>query len=193
MTQDEIKTDRLAKVLSRILAEIVLNPKALSVGAAAAEGFATVRITCASSDTGKIIGRSGSHFRALQAICNAWGARNGLEVELRKIAEAGDHAPKPYPRFQSRADWPKEKLVDLAEAMAFLVFKDDTSILVDCLDDSEDSTIKISVARDEPVELVKAMGTAFHVLLRAAGNLNGRMLSVRIAPVGEPSRQPVGA
>jgi len=73
-------------------------------------------LSCLDSDRGRIIGRGGERFRALRTIAGCIGRLNRHDCKLGELRSSAPTAPSPFPSFKPKLNWPKNEIVQLAQA-----------------------------------------------------------------------------
>jgi predicted RNA-binding protein YlqC (UPF0109 family) len=179
------------EVLQALISEFVIHPEDVAVNITTDDPIVKVRLACHAGDRGKLIGRGGAHFKAIADICNVWADRHNFIIEVKKIEAQQQGVPEPYGRFTPRTVWPKDRIVGLVEQLCRLVLRDDTSIQLDVFDKTDESEIRVHTSEEEPLRSIDRISRSLGVIVRAAGNRHGRMLSLRFVQDQPKSRQPI--
>lgn len=81
----ELPSDRVADLVEVIVCGLVDNPDAISLDVTDDDEGALIEISCASEDTGKIIGRRGRTIHAIRTIARSLGQRVGTHVQVEVV------------------------------------------------------------------------------------------------------------
>lgn len=184
-------TKDLTDIILEIVTSFVTKPEAVTVTHTKTGVLNDIRITPHDDDVGRVIGVKGSRWKALAAVCHAFGLKENMRVELLKVPEP--LAPKKdfYPPFEEKDDYPRDKLKAMAWALGRICFRDEGAVSVELIDKGAETTLLVNVASSERHGAVLALSTAFYCLFEAIGMSMGR--KVRTAIVPEVVEQPATA
>jgi predicted RNA-binding protein YlqC (UPF0109 family) len=169
------------EVLYQVFREFLVEPNEFSINFIDDGGLTTVFIKPHDDDIGRVIGVRGARFKAIQEILNAAADKVGATVRVRWIPEPQGPRSDRYPKFEEKADWPRERIRDLVVALAATVFIKQ-SYDVESEDSGPETDVTLHVSPAEGNWLVQHMTGAFQALFEAVGQRYGRRMFIRILP-----------
>lgn len=130
-------------------------------------------------DAKRVIGTKGAHIQALRYYVELWGKKHRSSVAVRDLACPRDDSDK-YPKFQERADWPKERLTEIVKALADAVLREPVEI--ECADNSGVTHMVVRHGPDEFGPAIGSLSKILSVLVAAMGKKNGRTIITHVRP-----------
>lgn len=81
----EMPSDKVADLVEYIVCGLVDDEDAVSMDVTDGEDGSLIEVSCAESDTGRIIGRRGRTIKAIRTLARALGQRVGTSVEVEVL------------------------------------------------------------------------------------------------------------
>lgn len=185
--------DTVTERLRELIAEIILHPDSLEFIRIPLTSHVVLNMRAQVSDTGRIIGPGGAHFRAFKMLAAIMGERQGVKVLLGRMDAPLDSRPADsYRKVEFRVDWDADKVRGLLERAASSSLPLGATVTAVDVDDVT-SVLTIQHSPRERSELVTALVEASQTLFNAIGKANGRMLYVTAEAEALETPQPDSA
>ena len=84
-SEQEMPSDKVADLVEYIVCGLVDDEDAVSMDVTDGEDGSLIEVSCAESDTGRIIGRRGRTIKAIRTLARALGQRVGTSVEVEVL------------------------------------------------------------------------------------------------------------
>ena len=185
-------TAKLCDLLRELLGQLVMRPSDLRLESDTVTNTLTVSVSCHAEDAPRIIGKAGSHHKALLRIARAIGERERLRVYVEVSAPRMTHQQierREHWGFEPDPNWPRKGITRLLAQTCRMVFGDCME-LESTDDEGQNKTMfAVSVSAHEPLELVLAMVSDLNTLFNAIGKRNGRLLQIDVTPKLEPEKK----
>lgn len=186
MNKVSIAGREIESVLRKLISGFCFHPEHLTITVTIyPPNIVNVRIQGHATDTPRIIGEDGEMFRSLAKIAQAIGRRHDVGVIFSDVQQPVIGEEKPYPRFEAKADWPRETLLmHIKQASAAVFFY--PKITHEDINEKE-TVVQIQV--QEEIGTVKKLREALPVVFNAIGRMNGRILTVIVSQAeAQPGR-----
>ncbi len=85
VVEQEMPSDKVADLVEYIVCGLVDDEDAVSMDVTDGEDGSLIEVSCAESDTGRIIGRRGRTIKAIRTLARALGQRVGTSVEVEVL------------------------------------------------------------------------------------------------------------
>lgn len=165
-------------IVRRIIGEFTYHPSDIRTAVQEVGHSMTVKLQVNRADMPRVLGKQGTHFRALESLVAAIGAKAGLTLRFQ-LVEPAVGMPDRYDPFTAKEEWNSANAVQLLSEIADATFMGKTSIRVI---DGEDyqSSIELTLTAVEKRAIIDAVAGAAKVLFKAIGRAQGRFLVVDI-------------
>jgi len=176
------------ETLRRLVSGFLLHPEELQIDVAPGDGSGTLEITLRAprGDTCRLIGGGGKHFRALEFIVGRMGVKYMQPARLLPIPRSDFGPLDKNPKFEPKADWPKEEIIELLREVCLACLNHEL-LQITAADNGEYSTkLTVKVSTDEPLRIVEEFATALRELFDDIGKAKGRILYIDMLPVLHP-------
>lgn len=185
----------IANLVRDICREMILHPDKLNVVPVAMTQSFTLYISATFSDSKRIVGGMGAHFKALAVLVKWAGRKYKVIAEVAEVESIGNPIADEYPPYKAREDWPKKKVEALVKQMAAAAFQYPVQVrTVDAPNGS--SNMEVLVSESEDKKTVSEILEVFKTLIRPIGKSNHRNVLINVVaalPPETPEKQPDSA
>jgi|SRR6266571_3947972 len=188
---------KLHALVTGLVSHLAQREKDLRIEVKPCGTMLSVWIGCHAEDAPRIIGKGGAHHKALARIVHAIGQKNKMLIKLEAIqAERLEVFEASMWGFKPNRNWDKAGIKRLLLEACRMVFRNGDCVQVVGQDDDpqHQTMFFVSVARNEPMELVLEMTNDLNTLFNAIGKRRGRLLQVGVvAELESETPQPKSA
>ena len=185
------KAERAADLLREVITAICAYPEQLEIELRNGTAY-EIAIHAHPTDSRRIVGSGGDHFRALQALAQLLFHGTGRLVTILRVTYPPGPAG-PFIPFKPRMDWPIVWTKRLIKRMAEEAFPAARAAVKVIPHDDVSSLVEVAIAGDAPEREVRRFGSALHIIMKPVGSNIGRLLAVNVNYVGSETDSARGA
>ena len=172
--------DLAMDITKRIVEQITLHPKDIKIQEERLGRLATITIQVNRGDMKRVIGSGGAHASAITRLIDMIGRSKGVQLKSR-IIEPDSGSDDKNAQFVPKQEWNSAPVRAVINDICETVFEYPATVEVH--DGSNHlSVVDVAVSPDERKLLVDTMQPMLNPLVVAMGKVNGRHLSLNIAP-----------
>lgn len=172
--------EKTKQLLRRLISEFTYHPEALRIVSEPIGRMGKITLQAHKADTSRIVGERGSHIKALTAIVEAIGDKEGQPL-IVELIEPVFGEPERFAKYKGAENWNGEKIRQLLQDVAAAIFRPEPKIETHSA--GETTAMEILVQQRSQSHRVDDLEIALRALFNAIGKANGRKLHVSILPV----------
>jgi predicted RNA-binding protein YlqC (UPF0109 family) len=182
MTTSQQRVDKALELIKAVLLGLCKYPETLQFEPEERSGSMQIRITCHPTDSRRIVGKHGTHLRAIDSLARLLFWKTHLLVTILPITST-DEPETPWEKFEPREDWPEQAMKGLLHDLAVNVFhRCEVFVGSDAAGrDAHRLTVYLTPFPASEPHVVKRFASAVSILLIPIGTQCGRKLYADVA------------
>ena len=165
-------------LLREVATLICAHPQMLEMRLVDLESY-VIETTAHPSDSRRLVGKDGVHFRALTSLARLLFHGSGRLVTFMPVTSP-DVAETPWAKMKPDPNWPKDRVVALVKGLASAVFTE-AHIEVELVPHNDwSSKIIVRILEDRQDNVERRFSAALHTLFTPIGSNIGHMLYVAV-------------